>query len=397
MAGIQSSAVSSHIVKQTSPSSGVPATPAFLEERRTTFDITKTLSFDKSGEAKTDRQAGQNEIISSEINSALSSEVAIADPAFHLRLESLMQNEFPADLGISATTIAFDNGTSKITDSANGFTAIQVGYFIKVGGSTDADNNIVYQVTAKAGDGDITVSPAPASTQVAGDTITINGQNLRNGANQVAFTQQKRIPYTGGTEYQTFEGVQQSSMTINTTTGSLLTLDHTALGLTKLSQTTAVAGQTDVAPDTSRILGPVAGVPQFWVDNVPTLPTAINVQEANVTIDQGASSELVVGKEGAACLTFADQISVTGSLNTITNAAADTELAKFEGRTTFAFAIELTNVNGDTLIIERPQCLYTDFTQAPAAGELLKNVGTIDAEEDSTLGYTVQITYIAAP
>lgn len=389
-----------HLVEQTAPDSGVPATPVFENIRRVSGDLDRNPSFTASAEVDPTRQAPENVLTQFAIEGSFDGEFPLADTTFHKIIESALQSDFSADLAINASTISFDNGTSEIRDSANGFTNIVAGQFIGVF-NTGSQTEEVFYVTSKTDNGTIVVNPAPV-TEAAGATVDIVGQNIRNNKTQKAFTVQKRIPANdASTEYRTLQGCQVGTLSVDLSASSLLTTTFSLVGLDQLDQTTAVAGQTDSTPPTARVIGSVSGVPSLFVDGVKIDPKDRCLTNATIEIDNSAEGVYCVGDAGAAGISFGS-IAVTGTYNSyvdgtdITSIRREKSLA--DNETLFGIGIVLKDQNGNYLVFERPYTQYTAFAQPNTAnGDLLENQGTVSSNGKGALSYTIQCTYIAAP
>ena len=392
MAGVNGAEVSFHLVEQTSPTSGIPASPVWEELRRVDGDFGKAKTLSQSNEVDSTGQAAQYAATASEVTGSFNDEFPIADIPTQKILESVMRGTQTADLAISASTISTTAGG--LNDTAGSFANINVGDYIRVGGFTgDTANNRIYKVTAKADNDNITTSPAPNSVEAAGDTVTIKGNRITNSNTQKAFGVQKRIPFDSGTIYETFEGVQFGTFGLNVTASSFVTISYSGLGLTQLSGTGQVAGSTDTAVSTADITSSVTDV-AYWIDDAPAVVTDLNYLESSFTLDNGLSSVNVVGLEGAGCLQHSS-INVTGTLTSI--AQDYTEKTKFENETRFNIGIEITDDDGNTIIFDFPQTLYTELPQPNTANaDLLENQGAVAAEKDDTLGYTVGVFYLPA-
>lgn len=96
--------------------------------------------------------------------------------------------DFDAKTTIAATATGF-------TDSGSGFTAaanFNVGQWIRVKGFAGATINGYYQILTRA-DGEITTLPAPATTEIAGASVTITGQMARQSTVFKSFHVQKQL------------------------------------------------------------------------------------------------------------------------------------------------------------------------------------------------------------
>ncbi len=384
------------IVPQTTPTSGIPTNPTWQITRRVDGDIGRNRTNTQSNEVDTTGQASRYNVTASSVEGTFNDEFPISDAPTRLILASVMRGTASADLNISATTIAAT--ASGFTDTGNGFTNVQVDDFIRVGGFTTATINRIYKVTAKADNGTITTSPAPAATEAAGDTVTINGSRIQSGTTESAFGVQKRIPYTGGTIYETYEGVQFGNYAVTITAESLITTSYSAIGLIQRDGTTQVPGSTDTAASSGDITSAVTDV-SYWFNNAPADPTTgLDYLETSFTLDNGLAGVNVIGTEGAGKLQHS-RISVEGTLTSI--ATDNSEKARFFANERFNLSIQITDTDGNVLIFDFPQALYLTLPQADTGNDvILQNTGTFGAERDSSAtgqGVTVSAHYLPAP
>ena len=400
MNSINGNTVSYWLVDQVSAASGVPSTPVFTNIRRVGGSIGRNPSFTQSNEVDPTRQGAASILTQFEVSGTLDGEVIIGDPSFRSRVESVMQNTWSGDVGISASTISFDNASSEIRDSANGFSSLSAGQFIGVFNSGSQTEEVFY-ITSKTDNGTLVVNPAPVD-ESAGATVDIKADFITNDKIEKGLTIQERIPARDGSvRYNTYEGCQSTSMAFSVSASSILTITDNIIGLNKLDQSTAVAGQTDEAIDTSRILGAVNGVPSVFVDGVKEDAHTKCYSDISITIDNGGSGFYCVGGAGAGGIQYG-AIDVTGSFTSLVDGTDKdtiaTEQDKADNETLFGFSVVFKDADGNYLVIDRPHTQYDSFSyDGFENGSLLQNSGTVRSNGKGALGYTVSMTYIEKP
>lgn len=370
--------------------------PVWTNVRRTDGVILdKNITMTQSAEVDPTRQAPFNVKTQSAIEGSINCEFPVKDAAVEILLKSVMQNTF-AVTDYTASTISFDNGTSVVDDTADlAFADLEVGHFFQtIGGLNDGS---VFQVATKTDDGTITVTPAPV-TEAAGTSINLKGKNIRNNANVQPLYVQERLPSATDVLYRTYNNVQVGAFEATVPTGGLITSSYSFIGLSKLPQTTQVAGSTDNPVTNDRIIGSVSGVGRFIVDGVDVDPSTVCYTDFSISIDNGLTGEYGIGKDGA-CIITDSAVSVTGSLNSFvdaTNAAAiDSEKNKLDNETLFSLGAEFQDQNGNKIIFYMPSVQYSTLDQTERAnGQSLKNTGAYTANGKSAAGYTVQCTLI---
>ena len=390
---IQGNAVSYWAVEQASPSAGVPATPVWSNLRRTGGDIDLTKSFTQSSEVDVTRQPGFNIITGSEVAGTIDRELSVADPALDLLVRGALQNTTTAVINDTGS-VTFANGASTISLVGAFTNAVEGQYF---GVFDSALNNRVFKITAITDDDTVVVSPAPVDETV---TATLNGKSIRNSNKEVGIAIQKRIPTDSGTLYKTFDGCQIGSMSLSVTSGSIVTMNYGVIGLGKLDSNSQVAGATDNPVDGSRVSGSVKDVMEFWVEGQPVDPSQVCYTDFTLSLDNGASGNPAIGKEGSCVIGFG-AANVTGTLVSYVDGTdtttANSEIAKRDNETLFNLGVTFKDVDGNYLVVSLPSAQYTEVSQADTAnGDILKNNGTFGAT-GKEVGYAIEFNLISAP
>lgn len=399
MAGINGNEVSFWYVNQVGVDTGVPVTPSWENIPHTGGNVNNTVSTTTSSLVDNTRQGAEPVKTSEDVAGNFPSELQTNSQWLKDTVAATLQNPIGTDINYAAATISFDNGTSEIRDSANGFTSLDVGkYFVPYGASITG-NTQVYLITAKASDGVVSVTPPPAD-EVAGASITIKGANVRSGKAERAMSIQKRIPASDGTVYETYENMQVSSFAMSVSPAGIVTTTTDFIGLNKRDGTSQIAGATDNAIGTERVTGTVDGVPQVFISSVGQAAADLLANDLSMTIDNGSSGINVVGKAGAACIQHS-AINPTGTLNTYvgdTVAEVVAEKVKAEDQTEFQFAVAFKDVDNNFIVVDFPTAIYSSLTQdGTDNGSLFTNTGSYAAHGKNTDGYTVGVTFCEAP
>lgn len=399
VAKVQSNQVRFRIHRQTDFDGGADLNPVFDVLPRTTGDFTDNLAFTQSEIVDTSRQARPNILTGITVEGTLNSEMQVADAAFKEVVQGTLQNSLSVPVDFTGATISFDNATSKILDSGNGFTGLVAGDFFAVYGASVADNNQVYLITDKVSDGELSVSPAPTD-EVAGASITVRSQTVRSSDNRLGYTVQKVIATGDGDAIDTFENCQFSSLNSSVSPGGLVSLDYSLLGLERTAGTTGLPGETENALIPALVSGSVVGVPQFFINNEAKSGCGAMVRQFDIAVDNGSEGLNVVGSAGACDIRHSD-ISVTGTLNTL---LLNTVLAVTQDKilsideTQFPLAVAYKDAADNYMIIDMPNVQYTAISQ-PNTGkdDTYEQQGTYSANGAGTAGYTVGFTFISAP
>lgn len=390
---IQGNAVSFWAVKQTTPASGVPATPTWFNLRRNSGDIDLQKTFTQSDETDVSRQPSYNILTGSSVSGSISRELSVADPAVQSLVEGALQSDIVGNVNATGST-TFDNAGSSIEQTGAFANAVE-GQFIGVFGS--ALNDRVYKITNVVSADAVEVSPAPVLETIS---ATVSGVSYRNSNKAKAFAIQKRVPTEAGVLYNTFEGCQIGSMSLGISSESIVTMDFDVMGLGQLPEFTQVAGSTDAALDGSRVIGSVTGVTEFWIDGIPTSTNDVCYTDVSFSIDNAGQGNPAIGKEGYCNISF-NKASITGSLVSYVDGTnpttARSELVKRNNETLFGLGFTMKDADNNYMVVEFPAAQYTEVTQSETAnGEILRNNGSFGAVGVRD-GYAMEVTFITAP
>jgi hypothetical protein len=174
-------------------------------------------------------------------------------------IASSLGSTFSTPLTISATTIAAT--ATGFTDSANGFTggdAPVPGQMIKVSGFTTTGllANGVYRVDTVAV-GEITTTPAPGATKIAGDTVVVKGSMLRNGTVFQSFFFQK---FLASNMFLTYPGSWPTGGGLDVGVGDYLKGTLSFLNKSETSATTDGSTGASVDAPTGTVIDSVGGI-----------------------------------------------------------------------------------------------------------------------------------------
>lgn len=160
-------------------SGGVPGSP--VTHALTPANWTLGYSSSRASTGEIYQHRGSSASAQSDRAASLTFNYGLRAPSANSLWRKILQSAMfctPVDIDLSGTTFAVTG--QQITDTANGFTAIDVGHTIRIKNTTVVGSGNV-TVTAKANDGDITVSGAlPVVT--LGDSVTIKSTVFRDGA-----------------------------------------------------------------------------------------------------------------------------------------------------------------------------------------------------------------------
>lgn len=366
----------------------INVSPVFDKFRRLEGKPIKAVAYTNSNEVKSNRQA-RSQIKESTTNSAeLSFELNKTTGSY---LDSLIHGT-QSDIGLSArVTIASD--VDGFTDSANGFNSMVVGDYFKVLGMAATNNNIFYRITVKNSDGDVETSPAPATVEAAGASVTIESQKTSSGSDPTYYTIQNRTldkSAPGDIDHSTFFDavINTGSLEIAETgiiTGSL------AFNIENLvSGNAIISGQSDNPTDTSIAASSTksGGLTTIFVDGVDSL---CSVKSFSIEFNNNYQ-----GDRSAACEAeryAAGDVEATGSL--VTRAVISNTMdwrSRYRDSTRFSLAMLVEFVNStDWIILEVEQAVITEWSMADGSNVIASNDMSYGAEEHDTTNTTVRV------
>ncbi len=139
-------------------------------------------------------------------------------------------------IDLSGTDISVDAIDNSFNSSATDLSSVKAGQFIKVGGFTNTENNGYHKVLS------VTASKVTTSStlvdEVAGDTITIKGDYLRNGTTKKSFSMEKL--FSDISKYINFKGMVVGTTSLNVSSGEILNGSFGFMGKDSASSDTSI-------------------------------------------------------------------------------------------------------------------------------------------------------------
>lgn len=359
----------------------VDANPVFNKARRLSGTTKRTIAYTQSGEIKNNQQGKQQIQDTKTYPTELSTEATQQTKDFLLAaLHAETVDNTITDIDIAATATGF-------TVPGHSFA---VGDFIFVDGLAVTDDNRSYYVSAVAGD-DITTSPAPSATEVAGNSITVSSIKSSSGTSKYYYTLQERVldlSAAGDVSYRTYLDSQINSLTFEVPETGICTSTVSFVSEIPVNGSAVIAGQTDAADDASSVVSAINNVAGFWIDGTEsncsvksmTLEVNNNLQE-----DRSAGCERV-GYDGRS-------FEATGSLVTkaYISDARDWQ-RKYENGTRFNVAVELYwPEDSRKMIIAIEQGVATEHDMPTEANVIASNSMSYAAEESTATGKTISV------
>ena len=256
----------------------------------------------------------------------------------------------------SATISA--NNTNHFLDSANGFTTITVGDWIRTTGWTNAANNGYWKVSVKTSDGDITVVGGTTVTEAAGAgtrDITV-GQAITNGTTFASMVIEKK--FSDITRFETLTGMSLDKATIALTPKKEITVDFSFVGKIDAAAG-ASAGSGYTAAPTNPIMNGVGNVTAIREANA-----AITLSELRLNLTNALRTRNVLGTLGPDSLgsgAFEAEGDFEGYY------ASDSLVSKSDADTETSLAFIVVDANSKGYVVDIPSVKLTE-TERLATG-----------------------------
>jgi hypothetical protein len=281
---------------------------AFQDIRLDSEGFSSSKSRTRPSEINADGQASAAITVKEESPGSLNFSVSAG--THNALIASSIGGVFSTPLAISAATIAAT--ATGFTDSGDGFVSggIVVGQMIKVSGflTTGLLANGIYRVDTVAA-GEITTTPAPGATKVAGDTVAIKGSMCRNGKVFQSFFFQKEL---AAALFLQYAGAWPTGGSLDVGVGDYLKGTMSFLNKAETKATTDGSTGDHVAAPTGQVVDSVDGIGDIYRNGA--VVDAI-IQKIGVKWDKtGARAQYGIGSASAKGMGNG-LLTVTGSLS----------------------------------------------------------------------------------
>jgi len=361
-----------------------PAT-AMQNIRVTSESLNYNINKTPSNEIQEDRQV--RDLIATDASSDGALEIELSYGNTDAFIEGALQSTFAADLAISNTDISAVASDNSINSVAGDFTNVEVGQWIKIAGFTESANNgfakVLTQTSTK-----LTLSGLTIVDKLAGDTVTVNGQTMKNGVTGKSFSIEKE--FSDITKFFVYRGMRVGSMSFNFANGSVATQSVNFQGSSHATAGTSFGTGAATAAPTKEVMN--------GVDNV------LNIQEGGSAITQIQSLSLNIENNLRAQNAIGNlepfnigsgRCNVTG--NTTIYFQDTTIYDKYINNTESSIDWRVSDAAGNTYIFTLPAIKYEKATVV-AGGNDSDVMVELDYQAimHATLGYTIRIDKIAA-
>jgi len=360
--------------------------PVFIPVRRREGKTMKAIGYVEdptvSGDMQALEQIQDTEDLSAELVASFSKQSV--DWLIHA-LHSDSVEATVTDTDIAATATGF-------TSVGNDFGVYEVGDGIWVSGFLDSDIDGFYIVTAAAA-GVITTTPAPAATEVAGESITVTtlrSQNQDLPTYSAIQTRGTDLSQGDDINYHTIYNAVPNTFSMEIGETGIVTSTTAYVAESEVDGFAAIAGQTYASPMTDRAVtsrkGAQSSVQAFYVDDASA---TCKVKSLSLEVNNNYQKD-----DAAGCNAFhvRGQFGVTGSVN-IRSRISD----PFEWRnkswdgTRAKIAVRVSHGGGDETYIVVNRAVVTEVTMPDGNNVAANTEASIVAENDVTRNHTIEV------
>lgn len=341
-----------------------PATPALVEVRYTGEAVNDSISTEKSKEIRADRMV--TDLIVVDSSPAGSINLELSYDSFDGFIESAMMSTWGTQLTVAAIStdtafLALAAPTANLTSTLNTkFANIAIGQWIRAVGWTASAgaNNGYYRVVAKASNQSLSVAPTPAAAETSvGAANTLVGRTIKNGIVEQSYTLVKIFQDSTVVTRHVFTGMRVKGISLELSSGSILTGALNFCGRNADMRTTAFSGETYPAGTTTDVMNCVSNVLNIILDGAP-LGDVGALMSMNFELDNQHREQKGLGVLGNVGV-VAGQLMVNVTAQQYFESRAQSD--RFKASTAFSFSFRLQDTFGNAYIITLPRCKYESF------------------------------------
>lgn len=264
----------------------INVSPVFRPLRRTTGKPKTAVAYTQDDSVNTDNQGVENIQESTEYTMELSS--SFSKQSVYL-MSAAIHGDFVNFTNTATTYVALADG---FTVTAPAYAALSAGDGFWISGFAGSTINGFYMVASKGASNKIVTTIAPAATEAAGASVTLISNKCKNGLAPTYFTAQEAFATTTTPVYSTYyDGVINTFSAEIGETG-IIRATANFFFERKLSQTTAVAGQTYSAKLLDRSASSGKGLVNWYVDGAAYTCTQ---KSLTLNIDNGYTGDDAAG------------------------------------------------------------------------------------------------------
>lgn len=298
-----------------------------------------------------------------------------------------------------STTVASAQVSAAIVEAdTSALNHIVVGQFLRLRGATTGGNDGDYRVGAVSTTGDHTRltltdassgSAAAFTSEVFAAGTSLVGRHIRNGVTPKSFTVEKE--FSDVSSFARYAGMRVTAMSLNLESQAILT---GSFGFTGKSQATASAtlASATLPSSTNTVMNASGNVGRVWEGGQAV--TGVAFQSISIDLNNNPREQAKVGSDSLVGV-GTGRAEVTGNVTAYfeNNGLID----KFTAGTKSNFRFQITDIAGNSYIVDIPLVTYTDFTIAAGGGNQdVVQDGSWGASIDTSGTYSIQIDALDA-
>ena len=300
---------------------------------------------------------------------------------------------------VSATVAVANFSTASIDADASALNHIVAGQFLRVRNATTAANNGDYRVdsVATANGSTTTIQLTDASSgaaasfasEVFGAGTSLVGRHIRNGVTPKSYTLEKE--FSDVSSFARYADMRVTAMSLNFESQSILTGSLGFVGKSQVMASTTLASTTTAAT-TNTVMNASGNVGRVWEGGQAI--TGVAFQSISVALNNNPREQAKVGSDSLVGV-GTGRAEITGN---VTAYFENNDLIdKFTAGTKSNFRFQITDIDGNSYIVDIPLITYTDFTIAAGGGNQdVVQDGSWGASIDTSGTYSIQFDALDA-
>jgi hypothetical protein len=326
------------------------------------------------------------------------------DVGFELRysdIEPLIAGAFQeawVTTAVSAALASARVSAAVIQADTSALNHIVVGQFLRLRNATTGSNDGDFRVTAVSIAVDVarlTVTDASSgsaasfSSEVFGAGSSLVGRHIRNGVTPKSFTVEKE--FADVSSFARYAGMRVTAMSMNFESQAILTGSFGFTGKSQAMASTTLASAT-TAGSTNTVMNASGNVGRIWEGGQAV--TGIAFQSISVDLNNNPREQAKVGSDSLVGV-GTGRAEITGNVTAYFE--NNTLIDKFTAGTKSNFRFQITDIDGNSYVVDIPLITYTDFTIAAGGGNQdVVQDGSWGASIDTNGVYSIQIDALDA-
>ena len=359
--------------------------------RNTGNTLNGTLNTTESSEIRTDRSTA--DLVPTSGQSAGDINLEWTYGEYNPFIESALGGALSTAISVSGIDISAASADNSYNSLGSGFPAtILPGEWIIVAGFTgDVANNGISRVVS-ATTSKIVVERKTLVDDAAGETVTVKGQNVRNGSTVKSFSiEEEQTDLT--TTFRSYVNMIVNTLNISADSGSIITGSLGMQGTTSAYDATATIGTgADVASQTNSIMSATSNVGNVWLDGATACTTGVYFKSLALSIANNLRN-----RDGVCSLYPIDIGLGTLSAEIAMNVYfADTNIMqKHIANTAVDFSMALNDSEGNYIVVDIPKGKFSTASEDGKTKDSDVMVSaTLKALYDPTDDFQIQISLL---